>query len=195
MEIAGLSGTSPLNRLTELLLMVVGLIDFEKVKTTCVLSPRLLVPLEGVTFTVGGVRSTVFAVVKEPASRPLAILPASSVNPSTNMPIVALAGYGVSGVKVIVDPLTLYVPATYLSPQPPMQSSTLWVSTDAGLIKLLMVNVIGLVTDMLLAPSAGLVERRVNDELPYEPLPVVNELVKVVTGLLCTSWKPPTDTL
>src|ERR1019366_2044599 len=107
MEIAGLSGTSPLSRLTVLLLMVVGLIDFEKVNTTCVLSPRFVVPLEGVMVTVGGVWSTVFAVVNEPPSRLLAVLPASSINPSTNMPIVALAGYGVSGVKVIVVPLTL----------------------------------------------------------------------------------------
>jgi len=47
-----------------------------------------------------------------------------------------------------------------------MQTSTFWVLTDAGSIKLLMVNVTGLVTDMLLAPLAGLVETRVNDEPP-----------------------------
>ena len=82
------------------------------------------------------------------------------------MPIVALAGYGVSGVKVIVAPATLYLPATYVLPQAPMQTSTFWVLTDAGSIKLLMVNVTGLVTDMLLAPLAGLVETRVNDEPP-----------------------------
>ena len=166
MEIAGLIGTSPLNRLTELLLMVVGLMDFEKVSTTCVLSPRFVVPLEGVMVTVGGVESTVVAVAKDPPLRPLAILPASSIKPSTNMPIVALAGYGVSGVKVIVAPATLYLPATYVLPQAPMQTSTFWVLTDAGSIKLLMVNVTGLVTDMLLAPLAGLVETRVNDEPP-----------------------------
>src|SRR5271155_5880058 len=107
MEIAGLSGTSPLSRLTVLLLMVIGLIDSEKVNTTCVLSPRLAVPLEGVMVTVGGVVSGVLAVVKEPPARSLAILPAKSITPLTNMFIVALAGYGVRGVKVIVAPLTV----------------------------------------------------------------------------------------
>ena len=76
-----------------------------------------------------------------------------------------------------------------------MQTSTVWEFTDAGSIRLLMVKVTGLVTETPVAPLAGLVEIRVNDPLPYEPVPVVNELVKVVTALPSMSLKPPTDTL
>ena len=91
-EIAGLSGTSPLNKLTVLVLMVAGLIDFENVNTTCVFSPMFVLPFEGVIVTVGAVKSAVAAVVKEPTLSPLSTLPATSVTPSINMPIVALPG-------------------------------------------------------------------------------------------------------
>jgi len=97
----------------------------------------------------------VVAVAKDPPLRPLAILPP---RPSSH-PQTCRSWHcriRVSGVKVIVAPATLYLPATYVLPQAPMQTSTFWVLTDAGSIKLLMVNVTGLVTDMLLAPLAGL---------------------------------------
>ncbi len=58
-----------------------------------------------------------------------------------------------------------------------------------------MVNVTGLVTDTPVAPFTGLVETKVNVPLPYPVVPVVNELVKVVTALPSMSLKPPTDTL
>ena len=44
-----------------------------------------------------------------------------------------------------------------------------------------MVNVTALVTETLVDAFAGLVDSRVNDPLPNEPVPVVNELAKVVT--------------
>src|ERR1035438_3978812 len=111
------------------------------------------------------------------------------------MPMTWLAGYWVSGVKVTVAPFTAKVPATYSLPQLPMQTSTVWEFTDAGLIRLLIVNITGLVTDPLAAPLTGLVEVSVNDPLPYEVVPVVNELVKVAMALPSMSLKPPTDTL
>src|SRR5664279_835503 len=86
MEIAGLSKTSPLNRFTVLLLMVVGLMDFENVRTICVFNPTLVVPLDGMMATVGGVWSTVLAVVNVP-NLGYTVLPASSVNPFTNIPV------------------------------------------------------------------------------------------------------------
>ena len=46
-----------------------------------------------------------------------------------------------------------------------------------------MVNVTGLVTETPVAPFAGLVETTVNDPLPYPVVPVVKELLKVVTEL------------
>ncbi len=58
-----------------------------------------------------------------------------------------------------------------------------------------MVNVTGLVTETPVAPLTGVVETRVNDPLPYPVVPVVNELVKVVTALPSVSLKPLTDTL
>src|SRR5260370_18836523 len=58
-----------------------------------------------------------------------------------------------------------------------------------------MVNVTGLVTETPVAPFAGLVETRLNDPLLYPVVPVVNELLKVVTVLPSVSLKPPTDTL
>src|ERR1700732_2399448 len=58
-----------------------------------------------------------------------------------------------------------------------------------------MVNVTGVVTDTPVAPLAGLVETTLNDPLPYPVVPVVNELLKVVTELPSVSLKPPTDTL
>src|ERR1035441_7057885 len=64
MEVAGLSGTSPFSRLTLLALIVAGLMDFENVSTTCVFKPALVTPFAGLTVTVGGVLSAVFAVVK-----------------------------------------------------------------------------------------------------------------------------------
>src|ERR1035438_7952287 len=106
-----------------------------------------------------------------------------------------LAGYGVNGVKVTVAPFTLKVPATYLLPQLPMQTSTVCEFTDAGLIRLLMVKVTGFVTDTLVAPFPGLIPTSVNDPLLYMAVPVVNELGNVVTGLPSTSLKPPTETL
>src|SRR5271165_2515106 len=111
------------------------------------------------------------------------------------MPITVLAGYGLSGVKVTVLPLTWKLPATYWPPQAWKQTSTLCGFTEAALIRWLIVNVTGLVTDTLVAPFSGLVESRVNDPLPYAPEPVVNVLVKAETALPSTSLKPPTDTL
>ena len=64
-EIDGFSGTSPFHIFTELELIVVGLMDFENVSTTCVFNPTLVAPLDGVMVTVGAVWSTVFAVVNE----------------------------------------------------------------------------------------------------------------------------------
>ena len=58
---------SPLNSATVLEVMVVGLIDFEKLSTICVLSPTFVAPFAGVMVTVGGVLSTVLAVVNVPA--------------------------------------------------------------------------------------------------------------------------------
>src|ERR1019366_7470699 len=100
------TGVLPLNTASELVVMVDALTDFENVRTICVFNPTLVVPLDGVMVTVGGVWSTVLAVVNVP-NLGYTVLPASSVNPFTNMPIVALAGYWVSGVKVTVAPLTL----------------------------------------------------------------------------------------
>src|SRR5271157_5943337 len=102
---------SPLNSNTVFVVMVYGLIDFEKVNTTWVFSPTLVVPLAGEMVTVGGVLSTVFAVVNAPASL-YARFPASSVRPYTYIRISVLAGYWVSGVNVTVAPLTLKLPAT-----------------------------------------------------------------------------------
>jgi hypothetical protein len=87
--------------------MVDGLIDFEKVNTTWVLSPTLVVPFAGVIVTVGAVWSAVLAVVKLKPSQSL--LPASSVNPQSDTFICVLPGYGVdaSGVNVTAAPFTL----------------------------------------------------------------------------------------
>jgi hypothetical protein len=60
---------------------------------------------------------------------------------------------------------------------------------------LLIVNVTGLVTATPVAPFAGLVELTENEPLPYAAVPVVNELVNVVTEFPPTSLNPPTDTL
>lgn len=99
---------SPLNSVSELVEIVEGLIDFENVSTTCVFSPTLVAPFAGVIVTVGGVVSTVFAVVNVP---PLtqALLPASSSKLHTVVFINVLAGYGddASGVNVTAAPLTL----------------------------------------------------------------------------------------
>jgi hypothetical protein len=67
--------------------------------------------------------------------------------------------------------------------------------TDPASIKLLIVIVTGLVTDTPVAPVAGLVETTLNEPLPYVAVPVVNELVNVVTVFPPTSLNPPTDTL
>src|SRR5580693_124323 len=77
---------SPLNSVSVLAVMVEGLIDFENVNTTCVLSPTFVAPLAGEIVTVGGVASMVFAVVNEPAPE-YSELPASSVSPYTSMPM------------------------------------------------------------------------------------------------------------
>jgi len=69
-----------LSRLTLLALIVAGLMDFENVSTTCEFRPTLAVPLFGVMVTVGGVWSTVPAVVNVPGLL-YARLPASSVSP------------------------------------------------------------------------------------------------------------------
>ena len=66
-EIAVLMGLSPFNMLTLLPLIVDGLMDFEKVRTTCAFMPTLVVPFDGVIVTVGAVVSAVLVVVKEPA--------------------------------------------------------------------------------------------------------------------------------
>ena len=55
---------SPLNSDTVFVVMVDGLMDFENVSTTWVLSPTLVAPFAGEMVTVGGVLSTVLAVVK-----------------------------------------------------------------------------------------------------------------------------------
>ena len=61
--------------------------------------------------------------------------------------------------------------------------------TEAASIRLVMVNVTGLVTETPVAPFVGLVETMVNDPLPYELVPAVKELVKVVTALPSMSVK------
>src|ERR1700719_4203170 len=105
MEVAGLSGTSPLSRLTLAAVIVDGLMDFENVSTTCVFRPALVVPFVGVMVTVGGVVSAVFVVVNVPQSR-YARFPASSASPYTYICIRVLAGYLLSGVNVTAAPLT-----------------------------------------------------------------------------------------
>lgn len=193
MEVAGLSGTSPFSRFTLLAPIVAGLMDFENVSTTCEFSPALLVPLVGEMVTVGGVVSAVFAVVNV-YQYCESEFPASSFSPFTPMYIRVEAGYGLRGVKVTVLPLTLNDPATY-NPATLSYTSTVLLFTDAGSIGLLIVKLTGLLTEMPIAPLTGLVESTVNDPLPTDAIPVVNELVKVVTVLPCTSLKPPTETL
>ena len=61
--------------------MVLGLMDLEKVRTTCVFCPTLVVLFGGVTeVTVGAVVSAVAAVVKA-LFQPLHELPARSCTP------------------------------------------------------------------------------------------------------------------
>src|SRR5208283_1630579 len=67
---------------------------------------------------------------------------------------------------------------------------TVWLFTDAASIRLLMVNVTGLVTDTLLVLFAGLIEVSLNDWEPYEAVPVVNVLVNGVTELPSISKNP-----
>src|SRR5271156_12343 len=114
------------------------------------------------------------------------------------MPMTVLAGYWVRGVNVTVVPFTLYVPATYsvlvqAAPSKQTSTSTLCVFTDAASIRLLIVNVTGLVTDTPVALFAGVVEESVNELAPYELVPAVNLLVKGVTELPSMSAKPPTE--
>src|ERR1700733_10408018 len=85
-----------------------------------------------------------------------------SSSPLTYMPITALAGYGARGVKVTTIPFTEKVPARYSVlvqsvPSKQTSTSTVWLFTEAGLIRLLMVNVTGLVTETPVALFAGVV--------------------------------------
>src|ERR1035437_1136085 len=114
------------------------------------------------------------------------------------MPITVLPGYWVSGVNVTVVPFTLKAPATYselvqLVPSKQTSTSTVWLFTDAASIRLVMVNVTGLVTETPVALFAGVVEDSLNVGGPYELVPAVNVLVKGVTELPSTSTKPLTE--
>ena len=67
--------------------------------------------------------------------------------------------------------------------------------TEAGLIRLLIVNVTGLLTDTPVAPLTGFVPLTVNDPPPNATVPVVKVLVNGVTGLPAWSVNPLTCTV